>query len=173
MLWATIEVSATENSADTPSMPLKTTPIHHRGGFCMKERPSLPIAIWSEFCAVAPSPELKERMKAEVTRARQSGTPEAPNLLGLAKRPNWLGFDDGVIIPPEKFPAGTNRATIRSAAADRAPLRGAVRVIVVLVDFSDRTMGQSTTHFNDLFFSTGVLPHGSVKEYYKRSLATL
>ena len=27
-------------------------------------------------------------------------------------------------------------------------------------------MVQTAAHFNDLFFSTGVLPHGSVKEYY-------
>ncbi|HET9963071.1 MAG TPA: M6 family metalloprotease domain-containing protein [Nitrospiraceae bacterium] len=46
-------------------------------------------------------------------------------------------------------------------------------MIVVLIDFSDRTMGQTTTHFNDLFFSTGVLPHGSVKEYYKEVTGSL
>jgi len=30
-----------------------------------------------------------------------------------------------------------------------------------------------TTHFNDLFFSTGVLPHGSVKEYYNEATGGL
>jgi immune inhibitor A len=38
---------------------------------------------------------------------------------------------------------------------------------VVLVQFSDHAMAQTAAHFNDLFFSTGVLPHGSVKEYYR------
>src|SRR5262249_16763656 len=73
---------------------------------------------------------------------------------------------DGVIIPPEAFPAGTPLATIRTAAADRAPLRGTVRVAVVLVDFSDMPMTATTQHFQDLFFSTGVLPHGTVREFY-------
>ena len=30
----------------------------------------------------------------------------------------------------------------------------------------DRTRDPGQQHFDDLFFSTGVLPHGSVKEYY-------
>lgn len=53
------------------------------------------------------------------------------------------------------------------AAAERAPLRGQVRVIVVLVDFPDHPMNETAQHFVDLFFSTGVLPHGSVAEYYR------
>jgi immune inhibitor A len=55
---------------------------------------------------------------------------------------------------------------VRSFALERAPLRGNVRVIVVLVDFSDRPMSQTADHFRDLFFSTGKLPNGSVREYY-------
>jgi immune inhibitor A len=69
-------------------------------------------------------------------------------------------------MPPDYFPLGTPLELIRNAAAERAPLRGSVRVIVVLVDFSDRPMTQSKDHFSDLFFSTGKLPHGSVCEYY-------
>ena len=46
-------------------------------------------------------------------------------------------------------------------------------MIVVLVQFSDRAMGQSAAHFSDLFFSTGLLPHGSVKEYYREVTGNL
>jgi len=113
---------------------------------------------------VAPSPELKERIKTELKRAREV-SPLA-EVLSIAKSPKRLGFDDGVIIPPDQFPIGTPMESIRSAAADRAPLRGKVRVIVVLVSFPDKAMTQTVAHFKDLFFSTGVLPHGSVKEYY-------
>lgn len=88
-------------------------------------------------------------------------------LLGVARTPHRLGFDDGVIVPPEEFPFGTSLARIRDAAAERAPLRGTVRVIVVLVDFSDKAMTTTADHIRDLFFSTGVLPNGSVKEYYR------
>jgi immune inhibitor A len=124
------------------------------------------IAVWSDFCAVAPSPDLKQRLKAELNQVRSSGTPLAANF-ALSRQPRPLGFDDGVIIPPNQFPLGTSRRSIAAAALERAPLRGAVRVIVVLVDYSDKHMTQAAGHFNDLFFSTGVLPHGSVKEYYK------
>ena len=68
--------------------------------------------------------------------------------------------------PGDEFPLGMPFASIRFAAAERAPLRGTVRVVVVLVDFSDKPMQATTSHFNDLFFSTGVLPNGSVKEYF-------
>jgi immune inhibitor A len=120
----------------------------------------------AQTCTVAPSPELKERWTNELTRTlRRKRADDAP-VLGLEPEPTRLGFNDGVIMPPEVFPAGTPMATIRSAAADRAPLRGTVRVAVVLVDFSDKQMAATTQHFQDLFFSTGVLPHGSVKEYY-------
>ena len=124
-------------------------------------------AARSDFCAVAPSPELRERLKADLAKARDSAVGPLGALMGLSRGPRPLGFDDGVIIPPEQFPLGTPMRSIRSAAAQRAPLRGTLRVIVVLVEFSDQAFGSTAAHFNDLFFSSGVMPHGSVKEYYR------
>ncbi|HEV7657867.1 MAG TPA: M6 family metalloprotease domain-containing protein [Mycobacteriales bacterium] len=120
-----------------------------------------------DFCAVAPSPELNERVRAELERLRAENDSPLAAQLDIARQPRMLGFDDGVIIPPASFPLGTSAETMQRAAAERAPLRGSVRVIVVLVDFSDHQMAASTAHFDDVFFSTGVLPHGSVKEYYQ------
>jgi len=120
----------------------------------------------AQTCAIAPSPELKQRWDQELARTRTRRRTDGGATFGLEREPRRLGFNDGVIIPPEAFPAGTSLATIRTAAADRAPLRGTVRVAVVLVDFSDKQMAASTQHFHDLFFSTGVLPHGSVREFY-------
>src|SRR4051812_39455617 len=37
------------------------------------------IAVWSDFCAVAPSPDLKQRLKAELNQVRSSGRPLAAN----------------------------------------------------------------------------------------------
>lgn len=124
-------------------------------------------AVWSDFCAVAPSPELREKLKTELTKARGKTGGVLSSAMGLSRGPRPLGFDDGVIIPPNQFPLGTPLRSIRSAAAERAPLRGTLRVIVVLVEFSDHTFGSTAAHFNDLFFSTSVMPHGSVKEYYR------
>ena len=116
-------------------------------------------------CAVAPAPELNERIKQELAAIRGAdGTALAA--LARASEPVRAGFNDGLIIPPEEFPLGTPMSVIRSAAAERSPLRGVLRVIVVLVDFSDKQMTQTQAHFRDLFFSTGVIPTKSVREYY-------
>jgi immune inhibitor A len=123
------------------------------------------VARYSDTCFVPPSPELRQRWAAELERARGRRSAVA-GALGLERNPRRIGFDDGVIIPPSEFPFGTPVATIRRAALERAPLRGTVRVIVVLVQFSDKAMTSTASHFKDLFFSSGVLPHGSVKEYY-------
>ncbi len=120
----------------------------------------------TQTCAIGPSPELKERWDKELARTLGRKRSEGAAVLGLEREPHRVGFNDGVIIPPEAFPAGTPLATISAAAADRAPLRGTVRVAVVLVDFSDKHMTATKQHFQDLFFSTGVLPHGSVREYF-------
>ncbi|MFI6289140.1 M6 family metalloprotease domain-containing protein [Streptomyces sp. NPDC051018] len=123
-------------------------------------------AVWSDFCAVAPSPELRERLNAQLEQLR-SGAEELAEQFTVARGPRRIGFDDGTIFPPDEFPLGTPFETIQSAAADRAPLRGPVRVVVVLADFSDKAMSASKKHFEDLFFSLGVLPHGSVREYFR------
>jgi immune inhibitor A len=118
-------------------------------------------------CMVAPHPDLLERIKSTMrSLAARGGLPSGLRL--RAAEPRRLGFNDGVIVPPEDFPLGTAPSLIRSMAARiSAPLRGTVRVIVVLVDFSDKPMVQTKNHFEDLFFSLGVLPKKSVREYYR------
>ncbi|MFG6447497.1 M6 family metalloprotease domain-containing protein [Roseateles sp. BYS180W] len=122
----------------------------------------------SDFCAVAPHPDLMDKLRAELATARAGASDTLAAALSLARGPRMLGFNDGMILPPENFPVGTAMSAIRSAAADRAPLRGALRVVVVLAQFSDRPMSAgAAARFRDLFFSSGVLPHGSVKEYFR------
>ncbi len=120
----------------------------------------------TQTCAIGPSPELKEKWDKELSRTLRRKRDASAPVFGLEPEPTHIGFNDGVIMPPESFPAGTPMPAIRAAAADRAPLRGNVRVAVVLVDFTDKHMAATKQHFQDLFFSSGVLPHGSVKEYY-------
>ncbi|MGK5170746.1 M6 family metalloprotease domain-containing protein [Geodermatophilus sp. CPCC 205761] len=116
---------------------------------------------------MAPSPELRERLREELRQFRADAESPILRQLTLPRRPRWPGFDDGTIIPADEFPLGTPYSAISGAAAERAPLRGKVRVVVVLVDFADHPMNETPQHFNDLFFSTGVLPRGSVTEYFK------
>ena len=115
-----------------------------------------------DFCAVAPSPELRRRLREQLGDLRAGA--DAP--VTLAGDPKLPGFNDSTILPPSAFAPGTPLGRIRSAAAERSPLRGDVRVIVVLVDFTDKRFGESTQRFQDLFLSTGTIPTGSVTEYY-------
>ena len=119
-----------------------------------------------ERCAVAASPELLDRINTHL-RTLALEAPGGGALMAKLSEPAAPGLNDGTIIPPDAFPLGTAPSVIRNAAAERAPLRGVLRVIVVLVDFSDRPMTATQNHFNDLFFSAGVIPTKSVREYYQ------
>lgn len=126
-------------------------------------------------CLVTTSPDAREQLREDLKRARDNATRRDSdasstfaNLLHV-KQPTRVGFNDGLIIPGNYFPAGTSADIVRSAAADRSPLTGTVRVIVVLVDFDDAEMTESVDHFEELFFSTGTLPNGSVKEYFEEA----
>jgi immune inhibitor A len=116
-------------------------------------------------CFVAPHPALQKRMNAAVKALRANADRSIAPLIGI-RRPTKPGFDDGTIFPPNAFPLGTSLRAIRSAAADRAPLRGNINIVVILVDFSDRPMTKPVSHFQDLFFSRGKLPNGSVADYF-------
>jgi immune inhibitor A len=125
---------------------------------------------WEHLCTVAPSPELEARIRTELAEATRNlsfagAIPLRPRL------PVQWGLNDGVIIPEHYFPLGTPAAVVRSAAAERAPLRGTVRIVIVLVRFSDTnfTAAHDANHFRNLFFSEGVLPNGSVREYFNEA----
>ena len=121
--------------------------------------------VYTDRCLVAPSPQLRFRIRERLRglAAANEFMPGARVTVQTQKRP---GFNDGLIVPGSSFPLDTPLAVVRSAAALRAPLRGNVRVIVVLVDFVDAPMTKSPDHFRDLFFSTGKVPTGSVREYF-------
>ena len=118
-------------------------------------------------CMIAPAPELKKKMDEEMKKIKSSA---AKGLLAGKigfREPQPVGFNDGLIYPGTMFPVGTTAAIARSAGANRAPLRGTVRVIVVLVDFSDKVMSKTKAHFENLFFSLGTVATGSVREYFR------
>jgi immune inhibitor A len=119
----------------------------------------------SNPCGVAPSPALLERIKSERRSLRRADRTPAPAFLTF-RQPSRPGLNDGTIVPADRFPLGTPGWRVRRAAAERAPLRGTLRVIVVLVEFSDKQMTRAASEFEKLFFSTGELPDGSVREYF-------
>ena len=123
-------------------------------------------SVYSDRCLVAPSPQLRTRIR-ERLRSVGAALDIVPGGRLAVRSQNRPGFNDGMIVPGSEFPLDTPLRVVRSAAADRAPLRGNVRVIVVLVDFSDAPMTRSADQFRDLFFSTGKIATGSVCEYFK------
>jgi immune inhibitor A len=115
---------------------------------------------------VAPHPEARQRIEEALRRASEAADAVPAHEVALYP-PKKLGLDDGVIIPGTEFPLGTPPARVRAAAAERPPLRAAVRVIVVLVEFPDRKMQATPERFQELFFSEGTMETGSVRDYYR------
>ncbi len=118
-------------------------------------------------CIIAPHPDLKDKINEEIKKlqARSLETVLANKVIvGETQLP---GLNDGLIYPGTMFPLGTGIEIARSAGLNRSPLRGTVRVVVVLVDFPDKAMTQTKRHFEDLFFSLGTVSTGSVREYYR------
>ncbi|GAC1448147.1 MAG: hypothetical protein NVSMB7_09390 [Chitinophagaceae bacterium] len=118
-------------------------------------------------CMISPAPELKKKIDDELKKIRNSAVKGLlAGRIGV-RNTTPVGFNDGLIYPGTMFPVGTTAAIARSAGANRAPLRGTLRVAVILVDFSDKVMVQTKAHFEDLFFSLGKVSTGSVREYYR------
>lgn len=114
-------------------------------------------------CYVAPHPDIVGKLRAELDAARASlGGSAARSMLTLHTA-RTFGFDDGTILPPEEFDLGTERAAIRAAAATRAPLRGMLKVLVVLVQFPDVAMTRPTSDYEALFFGRGT---NSAHDFY-------
>jgi M6 family metalloprotease-like protein len=133
-------------------------------------RPNAPLWVRphhpDDLCVVAPHPDVKEKLIEQFDRLRSRAADLVGRNLSL-KSPQSVGLNDGLIYPGTYYPTGTTAAVAQRAALERAPLRGTVRVIVVLVDFSDKAMGaEAVSRFEELFFSTGALQHGSVREYF-------
>jgi immune inhibitor A len=131
-----------------------------------RRRVHVPVHHIDDFCAVAPSPGLQDRWRTELSRLRGARSPIGGRI-AVARKPRAIGLDDGVIIPPDEYAPETSLRSIRAAAAERAPLRGVVRVAVVMVDFTDKKMTTTKAHLEDLFFSQGTYPTGSVRDYYQ------
>lgn len=117
-------------------------------------------------CCVSPSPDLKKKIDKAIERMRKAAPDGMEDLVTLRNKPR-VGFNDGLIIPGTELPLGTPPMAARNFVAQRSPLTGDVRVVVVLAEFSDQSFGAGAAQrFQDLFFSTGVIATGSVKEFF-------
>lgn len=129
--------------------------------------PANVVASYNERCLVAPSPEIRAQLlrRYHEIKASMTETPEH-SFLRQVLRPverRHVGFNDGVVRPPSTFGPSLSMA---AQLKQRAPLRGTVNVIVVMVDFSDKkfTATQTKEHYSKLWFEDGT---NSVKDYYR------
>jgi immune inhibitor A len=123
----------------------------------------------ADLCVMPPSPQVSDDIKSRFESLRASGDSFIASRLRFSER-NRVGFNDGLFKPGTDLPLGTSAQAARRAATEarsQAPLRGNVRVLVVLVESDDkRQPSGSLDRFRELFFSRGKLRHGSVKEYF-------
>jgi immune inhibitor A len=120
-------------------------------------------------CMVAPHPDLLLRVHDEVSKLRDSQEGVLRSMMRVSE-PQRPGLNDGTLRPEGEFPLGAPPSLIRNAALNRAaPLRGTVRVIVVLVEFPDQRFdpGHDLAHFKRLFFSNNSAGQKSVRDYYR------
>lgn len=122
-----------------------------------------------ERCCVSPSPEIQKALKAELERLRaQTSAPMRARLSFREK--TRVGFNDGLTVPGTELPLGAPPSVARSVAMKRMGAKASpktLNVAVVLIGFSDKPMAADRKqYFADLFFSTGKIATGSVKEYF-------
>ena len=117
-------------------------------------------------CMIAPHPELKKNLKIELKKLRNE---LGDSVLSILLRPmgkKRVGLNDALAQPGNVFPLGTSAQAARHMSANLTPVQGNLKVAVIMVDFSDQPMAHTKKRFENLFFSTGVISTGSVKEYY-------
>jgi immune inhibitor A len=114
-------------------------------------------------CLVAPHPEVIAALREQLESARANADDSAAAAFLSLRKPQAFGFDDGAILPPDEFELGTTPAAMRSAAAERSPLRGNLNIVVVLVQFPDAPFSHAAADYDRLFFSGP----NSVNDFYR------
>ena len=121
---------------------------------------------------VAPSPEVLEAMREEFDTLVLSAPMglRAHLRFGEMHAPS-AGLNDGTIYPPEDLPdlAMGLAPAPAGAPASPGPVRGVARVIVILVEFPDNRFSTEKSHYEELLFSDGTHPTGSLRDYYTQA----
>jgi immune inhibitor A len=97
-------------------------------------------------------PDVAERMQAEGKLAEERAFMESAYARGVNNPPAWQAT-----------------GILRSGSSGNQILTSTGRAIVLLVDFNDNladTANYPTSHYDDLLFSVGTYPSGSMRDYY-------
>ncbi|KJD33530.1 peptidase M6 [Tamlana nanhaiensis] len=112
------------------------------------------------LCICPPSPEIEQKILSTKQK--------------IFKEAGFEDIDEVDIMDLSTFTLITNRPKRtrmhdHRISADRAPVTGTKRAIVLLVDFSDKTAAQNQSHYNNMLFSQGTYATGSMRDYYKEA----
>lgn len=124
--------------------------------------------IYSDLCRVPPDPKLRKKLLTEYKKLKKKNKELSPLEFLVYKgyyRQNIPGLDDGTRLDPEKrLPEGVETINVPKFRP-----RGDVNALFILVDFSDRPISRSVTHFKKLLFSKNNVNYDtkSLNEYYK------
>jgi immune inhibitor A len=113
---------------------------------------------------VPPAPEVMDMLWMEYRRSASYGKISFRRYLesiGFTDPAEGrVGMDDGA-----RFRAGATGAEL--IEVPQQPVQGELRVKVLLVDFPDRAGTLPKDHYEELLFSKGVYPTGSMRDYYR------
>lgn len=117
-------------------------------------------------CRVPPDPEV---LKALYLEYQSGGLAETMGFVQYLVSIGYVdpsvgrdGMDDGMRFEAKVTAAGG----VKKFPIPKDKVRGAVRVIVLLVDFSDRPGTHAKAEYERLLFSQGELASGSMRDYY-------
>src|SRR5262249_51144048 len=89
----------------------------------------------------------------------------------LAVEPmNTWGWNEGIFYPPLAPPASLADLAPSEAVRSR-PTHGTLRCLVLLVDFADNPGQRAAADFQQMLFSKGTYPTGSMYDFYKENSA--
>jgi immune inhibitor A len=109
-------------------------------------------------CLVPPAPELLEKIiRSQTVFASGKDLPPTSSA-------DVLDYRTFTVI--KSRPPRTRAHTLVETNREFAPVTGTKRVIVLLVDFSDKPGTQTLQHYKDLLFSSGTFATGSMRDYY-------
>ena len=140
------------------SMSSKRTPDTHNTG---------------NVCRVAPAPNvlraIRREMQANSWTAEDILFRSVASRMGVERSSHRMGFNDGIFYPEEYLPEGLSRvaATRPSIRTRMRKTTGSIRILVILVDFSDNEGQRSPQDLDDLLFSLDKYPTGSLRDYYR------
>jgi immune inhibitor A len=117
-------------------------------------------------CRVPPSPDVMATLYMEYKRSAEYKTMSFAEYLAKIKfvdpSVDLVGMDDEAQFVPS--PGGPLKLDI-----PKHQVQGEVKVKALLVDFEDRPGTLEKSHYEDLLFSKGTYPTGSMRDFYKEA----